>query len=107
MKDYRKNFIGCFSMCPLCKKQCDENHEPNIEAKHNFDKGSCHQFQGFGGNKAKGSNKAITFSCNDLKDDIFVHYKNKTKKWIDLKNNEFKDWNFNQPQEDVKTQRTN
>ena len=91
----------------MCRKQCDENHEPNIEVKHNFDKGSCHQFLGFGGNKAIGSNKAITFCCNDLEDDVLVNYENSTKKWIELKNNEFKDWNFNQPYKDVKAQRIN
>ena len=80
----------------MCRKQCDEIHEPNIETKHNFDHDSCHQFLGFGGNKDKISNKAITFCCNDLEDDFDVNHEGNWEKWIDLKNNQFKDWNFNQ-----------
>ena len=85
MHEYRRIFIGCFYVCPMCRKQCDEIHEPNMPIQHNFDKGSCHQFQGFGGNKAKNTNLAITFCCNDLKDDIDINYENNMKKWIYLK----------------------
>ena len=63
-------------MCPICNKQCDEIHDPYEKTKHNFFKDSSHQFLGFGGNKASFSNKAITFSCNDFKDDDFVKFRN-------------------------------
>ena len=67
-----KIFIGCPIVCPMCRKQCDFIHEEADNMKHDFENGACHQFIGFGGNKTKHGNIAITNTCNEIRDDQFV-----------------------------------
>jgi hypothetical protein len=46
---------------------------------HKCDEG--HQIQGFGGNRHKLNNNAITFSCHELVDDDLVLWQGQDMKW--------------------------
>ncbi len=52
--------------------------------------------QGFGGNKTFGDNKALLFSCNEIRENDEVIYKGNDMKWTNFKQ-EFQNWNFDVP----------
>jgi len=30
-QDFRNKFLGCQEVCPLCRKQCDQLHDENVD----------------------------------------------------------------------------
>ena len=73
--------LGCDQMCPLCRRQCDQDHGVLVPADriHKCEEG--HQIQGFGGNRAKINNRAITHGCHELDEEDMVVWKGKDMKW--------------------------
>ena len=87
--------MGCFEYCHLCREQCDVIHkESDLENEkiHKINHG--HRIQAFGGNKSYGDDKAITVTCNELRENDQVVYKNREINWATFKNEEFSNWSF-------------
>jgi hypothetical protein len=72
-------------MCPLCRRQCDKVHDiESLEDRiHGCETG--HQIQGFGGNKHKMDNYAITFGCHEMDEKDIVSWKGNDLKWEKFK----------------------
>lgn len=72
-------------MCPLCRRQCDQSHEDDAitDRIHRCEEG--HQIQGFGGNRHKANNKAITYGCHELVDEDMVLWKGNDLRWNKFK----------------------
>ena len=73
--------LGCDQMCPLCRRQCDRDHGVLVPADriHKCEEG--HQIQGFGGNRAKINNRAITHGCHELDEEDMVFWQGNDMKW--------------------------
>ena len=77
MNSLKTYFMGCEEYCPLCRRQCDKEHDDNenvAEREHSCTKG--HQIQGFGGNKQHLDHHAITLTCSDFQSTDQVFYNN-------------------------------
>ena len=31
LQDFRNKLLGCQEVCPLCRKQCDQLHDENVD----------------------------------------------------------------------------
>eukprot|EP00347_Sterkiella_histriomuscorum_P002701 403367141 len=95
-------FIGCTEHCPLCRQQCDLDHQNDPVSQRTHDCSKGHQLQCFGGNKDLNNNASVK-SCSELKDSTLVKINGKQEYWGKLKNEgEFKHWEFsNQSSEKV------
>ena len=96
--------MGCFEYCHLCREQCDVIHnQSEIESEkiHKINHG--HRIQAIGGNKSFGDDKAVTITCNELRENDQVVYKNKLINWATFKNLEFPNWSFDVDSSTLKT----
>ena len=73
--------LGCDQMCPLCRRQCDQAHDGDVlnDRIHRCEEG--HQIQGFGGNRHKLNNRAITYGCHELNEQDKVLWQGNDINW--------------------------
>eukprot|EP00347_Sterkiella_histriomuscorum_P023277 403335263 len=85
LQKFKSQFIGCQEHCPLCRRQCDVDHneaEVIDDRTHSCNDG--HQLQGFGGNKDD-NDDAVRVCCGDIKDDQEVYHNDQRIKWEQFK----------------------
>jgi hypothetical protein len=77
-------------MCPLCRRQCDQPHDYGIPANRIHKCENGHQIQGFGGNRHKLNNRAITYGCHELEEKDMVFWQGSDINWKSFKQEIFK-----------------
>ena len=80
-KEFWDCSIGCFSLCKICGRKCDQKHDVNI-VKHRCSSG--HRFKCFGGSKYDSTNKPSFISCDQMKPDDYVYYESNLNYFIFL-----------------------
>jgi len=86
MNKFKMQFMGCPLYCPLCRRQCDKQHnvDQSIEqTRHECESG--HQIQSFGGSYNQDDKLAVTISCCEIRNNDQVNYEGDVIKWIVFK----------------------